>query len=62
MKTEKEIRSEIDKINKDERFHYPIANVFSNSPLALIQLEMETKYDTLHWVLGEPSPKINRNK
>ena len=34
---------ELRKIDADERFHYDCANVFVNAPLALVQLEMETR-------------------
>jgi hypothetical protein len=32
-------------IDADERFHYPTANTDINAPLALIQLNLETKAD-----------------
>jgi hypothetical protein len=35
----------------DERGHYPIATVFENAPLALIQLKLETGKQELGWVL-----------
>lgn len=34
---------EITEIDKDERFHYPLAQVQINAPLALIQVSMEAR-------------------
>lgn len=34
-------------IKKDTRLYYPVANVFVNAPLALIQLELETELRVL---------------
>ena len=53
MKTQKEIKKELNRILADERISYPTAIISINAPLALIQLELETKRDTLKWVLGE---------
>ena len=39
---------EIGKIEADERFHYEPANIDTNAPLALIQVTMKTRFDTLH--------------
>ncbi len=41
---------EIAEIESDERHHYPSANVFSNAPLALIQLDMSSRLNTLKQV------------
>ena len=62
MKTEKEIRATMKTITDDERFHYPVATVFENAPLALIQLGMEAKLEMLAWVLGEKPPKSKRGR
>jgi hypothetical protein len=46
------IKAEMSAIDADERFHYKKATVFENAPLALIQLEMETRMRTLKKVLA----------
>lgn len=56
MRTIKEIKAEKERIQCDERIKYPPANVFSNAPLALIQVELDTTVKVLKWVLNE---KIN---
>lgn len=62
MRTESEIRAKIQEIYDDERLHYKCATVVENAPLALTQLEGETKLDVLAWVLGEKPPKLRRKK
>lgn len=52
MRSEKEIEDRIKEITSDERYNYPPATIQTNAPLALIQLEMETKVTTLKWVLN----------
>lgn len=37
---------------QDERGHYPVATVFENAPLALIQVKLETGRRELKWVLN----------
>jgi len=51
MKTAKAIKEKLREIEADERLSYTPANVFSNAPLALIQMELVAKRDTLKWVL-----------
>lgn len=53
MKSQTEIQDKLKKILADERLSYPSANIQINAPLALIQLELETKRDTLRWVLAD---------
>ncbi len=53
MKNKEQIEEEIKKIESDERLSYPTATIDINAPLALIQLEMETKLKVLKWVLYE---------
>jgi hypothetical protein len=53
MKSEDEIRAELKKVEADERLSYPCATIQVNAPLALIQLGLETKRDTLKWILGD---------
>lgn len=43
--------AEAREIDADERFHYPCANVVINAPLALVQLDMETRLRTYHKLL-----------
>jgi hypothetical protein len=51
MKTKKEIEDAIKQLRSDERLSYPTAMVHENAPLALMQLELETRIKTLKWVL-----------
>lgn len=55
MKSPEEIKTQIDVIEADDRYQSGLecpANILINAPLALIQLEMETRHKTLKWVLG----------
>ena len=52
MKSEKEIKELLYKLQSDERLSYPSADVWTNAPLALIQVELESKVNILKWVLG----------
>lgn len=51
MKTKDEIERYLQKVLEDERLSYPSADIWTNAPLALVQLELETKRDVLKWVL-----------
>lgn len=51
MKTKQEIEAELKRVKKDERLKYKTAPVFENAPLALVQLELETRIEVLEWVL-----------
>lgn len=53
MRTKKEIINKIKELEEDERMGYKRASVFSNAPLALIQLSIQTKIDSLKWTLKE---------
>ncbi len=53
MKSRQEIEAKIAELESDERVGYPAANMFSNAPLALIQVELKAQIDALKWVLGE---------
>ncbi len=53
MKSEQEIKEMLEKVEADERLHYPPATIQINAPLALIQLELETKQRILKWVLSK---------
>lgn len=53
MKTEEEIKKAIEYIEKDERLHYPPANVFVNAPLAFIQQDLESRLFVLKWMLED---------
>ena len=57
MKSEQEIKDALARILADERIDYPPADVNVNAPLALIQVELEAKRDTLAWVLGIKNKK-----
>ena len=48
----RKIQDRINIILSDERLSYPTANVFSNSPLALIQTQLETELHSMQKLLG----------
>lgn len=50
--SEEQIQKRISEILEDERFSYKSADIFTNAPLALIQLSMEVELHTLQKVLG----------
>lgn len=51
--TPEQARKMLDEVLGDVRLSYPPANPMINAPLALIQVELETKRDMLKWLLGE---------
>lgn len=53
MKSEKEIRERLREIENTEQIKMKPANIQINAPLALIQIELESKRDILKWVLQE---------
>jgi len=53
MKTEAEIKKEIDRIKADHRMKRKPAIVDINAPLALIQCHLEGQVAALRWVLDE---------
>mgnify|MGYP003980191453 FL=1 len=53
MKTKAEIEKRIAELKADERLGYPPANVFTNAPLALIQVALKNEIMALTWVLKE---------
>ena len=62
MKTEKDIIEKLEELKKDERLYYKTADVFTNAPLALMQLSMETQVNTLEWILGLQQSKFPLTK
>lgn len=52
MRSEKEIKEMLEKLQKDEKLSYPTANVFENAPLAMIQLTLKTQIGLLKWILN----------
>ncbi len=46
-------------IESDERLHYKSADIYTNAPLALEQLALETKSDVLRHILGKPFCRHN---
>jgi hypothetical protein len=60
MQTEREIHKRINEILTDERLSYKTADIFTNAPLALIQLEMETELHILENVLELPLTNIKK--
>mgnify|MGYP000091363213 CR=1 FL=1 len=57
MKTREEIEKRIAELKADERLGYPPANVFTNAPLALIQVALKNEIMALNWVLKESEKK-----
>jgi len=53
VRTIEEVKAKLQELKNDDRLKSPSATVFVNAPLALIQLELETKILTLKWVLNE---------
>jgi len=56
MRSEQEIKEQIAKIEADSRYQSGLkhsATIDINAPLALIQLEMEVRLQTLKWILNE---------
>ena len=52
MKTQSEIGARLYDVLTTPQLNYPKANIVTNTPLALVQLELETERDTLLWVLS----------
>jgi hypothetical protein len=52
MKSKDEILNKIEELKSDERHNYKPALVEINAPLALIQVEIQSKIDALKWVLN----------
>ena len=57
MKTREEIEKRVAELKADERLGYPPANVFTNAPLALIQVALKNEIMALNWVLKESEEK-----
>lgn len=57
MKTKVEIEKRLAELKADERLSYPPANVFTNAPLALIQVALKNEIMALTWVLKESEEK-----
>lgn len=57
MKTRAEIEKRLAALKADERLSYPPANVFTNAPLALIQVALKNEIMALAWVLKESEEK-----
>ena len=53
MKSREEIEKRIAELKADERLGYRPANVFTNAPLALIQVALKNEIMALNWVLKE---------
>lgn len=55
----------LDKLNElktDERNYYPSATVFTNAPLALIQISLSSQIHLLEGLLGLPYSKFPLEK
>jgi hypothetical protein len=62
MLTEAEVRARLDEVEADERLFYQAANVVINAPLALEQVALEVRSDTLREVLGLPGGEYLRRR
>ena len=62
MKTREEIEKRIAELKADERLGYPPANVFTNAPLALIQVALKNELMALNWVLKESEEEKERQE
>jgi hypothetical protein len=60
MKTKPEIQKMLKEVEEDERLYYPAADVFSNAPLALIQVGLANRSDVLRDVLGMPHLNLKK--
>lgn len=52
MKTKPELEAMIARLESDDRYKYPPADPFVNSPLALIQVELKGQVAALRWAAG----------
>ena len=59
MRSRTEIEAKLKEVESDERLTYKSATVFENAPLALTQLELETKVSVLRWVLTDIQNETN---
>lgn len=57
---QEQIEERIKEILADTRLKYKSANVFTNAPLALIQVALSTELHTLQRVLGVPLTNISK--
>lgn len=60
MQSEETIKKRIEEILADERLSYKTAAVFSNAPLALVQLTLEIELHTLQRVIEVPLTNIKK--
>lgn len=56
------ILGRINRIKEDERLSYPVATVFANAPLALIQVQLLSELNALENVIGMPLSNIPLKK
>lgn len=59
MKGKEEIVKKVNKLLSDERMQKPPQDIFSNAPLALIQVEIANKIHALNWVLGDDAVDLS---
>jgi hypothetical protein len=59
MKTEAEMEAKLTELEADPRIEYPVATLFENALLALIQVDLEAQCRTLRWALGLPYRKYH---
>lgn len=60
MISQEQIQGMLTEVENDERLYYPAADVFSNAPLALIQVQLETKSSLLRSILEMPKLDLNK--
>lgn len=51
---QQKLEFELEKLKQDERLTYPVATVFENAPLALIQFGMTSQIHLIEKMLGLP--------
>ena len=62
MRSEQEIKAKIAEVEADSRYQSGQecpATIGINAPLALVQLELETRLNTLKWVLESQTPCVD---
>ncbi len=59
MRTEDELTRALDEVERDERLHYKVASIASNSVLVVEQVALHAKASALRWALGFPARRYH---
>ncbi|MGB2740721.1 MAG: hypothetical protein WBC60_09240 [Cognaticolwellia sp.] len=62
MKNFKEVKTEIEEIERDKRLHRPKACDFSEQTIVIEQAILVSQLEALYWVLGENMPDYECQK